>query len=97
MGDGGDFSLFGGFEGAVDGGDGEAGEKADDGNHHQEFDEGKGGPAWSAGGAKWRGAGRKAEEQGFLMLDVGFWIHGRSRTFLSPAVKGTKLESGSCS
>ena len=41
MGDGGDLGLLGGFEGTVDGGDSEAGEEADDGDHHQELDEGE--------------------------------------------------------
>lgn len=49
LGDIGDFSFFGGFEGAVDGGDREAGEEADDGNDDEDFDESESGPAPGTG------------------------------------------------
>ena len=42
LGDGGDFRFFGRLQCTVDGGDGETGEEADDGNDDQQFNEGEG-------------------------------------------------------
>lgn len=92
LGDRRNLGFFGRFEGPVDGRDREPCEEADDGDHHQELDEGERRPARSAGWIRMRirlktqraGGGRR--EAGSV-LDFEFWIHGRSRTFLGARVK----------